>query len=182
MISAQAGIPCCMKVAVTGTPGVGKTSACSLIKSMPVFHVNDLVEKLGLSTGYDRKRKTKEVDVNKLAKAVGKMEGDMVIEGHFSHMLGPDLAIVLRCSPSVLEKRLKKKGWSNAKVKENVEAEAVDVVLIEALENAPEVCEMDTTRMTDRQVARAIERIIAGERQKYRVGNVDWSQEVLSWF
>jgi broad-specificity NMP kinase len=55
-------------------------------------------------------------------------------------------------------------------------------VLIEALENVPEVCEIDTTEMNDKQVAKAIDRIIAGERQKYRVGNVDWSQEVLSWF
>ena len=171
-----------MKVAVTGTPGVGKTSACSLIKSMTVYHVNDLVDELGLSSGYDRKRRTKEVDASKLAKAVAKMDGDMVLEGHFSHMLGPDLAIVLRCSPSVLEKRLKNKGWAEAKVRENVEAEAVDVVLIEALENVSDVCEIDTTKMTDRQVARAIEKIIAGERQKYRVGNVDWSGEVLSWF
>jgi broad-specificity NMP kinase len=36
--------------------------------------------------------------------------------------------------------------------------------------------------MKPSQVARAIDSIIAGERQKYRVGNVDWSEEVLSWF
>ncbi|HEX9908466.1 MAG TPA: adenylate kinase family protein [Thermoplasmata archaeon] len=171
-----------MKVAVTGTPGVGKTSACSKVKGMPVFHVNDLVDMFGVSVGYDRKRKTREVDVRELARKVEKMDGDMIIEGHFSHMLGPDLAIVLRCSPSVLAKRLKRKGWPEAKVRENVEAEAVDVILIESLENVPEVCEIDTTSLSDAQVARAIRRIIAGERQKYRVGNVDWSQEVLSWF
>lgn len=171
-----------MRIAVTGTPGVGKTSACSKIKSMPVYRVYDLVEAFGAVTKYDRKRKTKEVDVNKLAKKLTKLKGDMILEGHFSHMLGPDVAIVLRCSPKVLEKRLKKKGWPEKKIRENVEAEAVDVVLIEALENVPDVCEIDTTEMTDGQVAKAIEKIIKGERQKYRVGNVDWSQEVLSWF
>ena len=171
-----------MRIAVTGTPGVGKTSACSKIKSMPVYRVYDLVDVFGVVTQYDRKRKTKEVDVNKLSKKIAKLEGDMILEGHFSHMLNPDVAIVLRCSPKVLENRLKKKGWPEKKVRENVEAEAVDVVLIEALENVPEVCEIDTTKMTDGQVAKAIERIIKGERQKYRVGNVDWSQEVLSWF
>jgi len=171
-----------MRIAVTGTPGVGKTSACSRVKSMPVYRVYDLVDVFGISTEYDRKRKTKEVDVNKLSKKIAKLEGDMILEGHFSHMLQPDLAIVLRCSPKVLEGRLKRKGWPEKKVHENVEAEAVDVVLIEALENVPEVCEIDTTKMTNDQVAKAIERIIKGERQKYRVGNVDWSQEVLSWF
>jgi adenylate kinase len=172
-----------MRIAVTGTPGVGKTSACSLVRRLPVYHVNDLVELLGISNGYDRKRKTKEVDVKKLAKAIDQgIKGDMILEGHFSHMLNVDLAIVLRCSPKVLEKRLKKKGWSEKKIKENVEAEAVDVVLVEALENVPDVCEIDTTDLTDKQVARAITNIVAGERQKYRVGNVDWSREVLSWF
>lgn len=171
-----------MKIAVTGTPGVGKTSACALITRVRIVHVNDLVEELGLVSGYDRSRRTKEVDVPKLAKEVAKMEGDFVLEGHFSHLLGPDLAIVLRCSPSVLEKRLKKKGWPEKKIRENVEAEAVDVALIEAVENVPEVCEIDTTKMKPGQVARAIESIISGERQKYRVGNVDWSEEVLSWF
>jgi adenylate kinase len=171
-----------MRIAVTGTPGVGKTSASSKIKRIPVYHVNDLVDTFGLVDGYDHKRKTKEVDVKKLARKIEKLQGDMILEGHFSHMLNPDIAIVLRCSPAVLEKRLKKKGWPEKKIRENVEAEAVDVVLIEALENVPEVLEVDTTKMTDSQVAKAIEKIISGERQKYRVGNVDWSQEVLSWF
>jgi len=171
-----------MKVAVTGTPGVGKTSACSHVKSLPIVHVNDLVEVFGIATGYDRARKTKEVDVRKLASAVSKMKGSMVIEGHLSHLLHPEVAIVLRCSPRVLEKRLVAKGWNRRKVRENVEAEAVDVILIEALENVPEVLEIDTTKKGPLAVGRAIEEIIAGERQKYRVGNVDWSREVLSWF
>ena len=64
-----------MRIAVTGTPGVGKTSACSKIRRVPVYHVNDLVEMFGLANGYDRKRKTKEVDVRKLAKRLEKLEG-----------------------------------------------------------------------------------------------------------
>jgi adenylate kinase len=171
-----------MRIAVTGTPGVGKTSVCSHVKSMQVFHVNELAERLDVVCGYDRKRKTKEVDVSKLRKAMSAMKEDMLLEGHFSHMLGVDVAIVLRCSPEKLEKRLRKKGWSEEKVRENVEAEAVDVVLIEALENAPEVCEVDTTKLSPKKVAEIVERIIAGESEKYPVGNVDWSQEVLSWY
>lgn len=171
-----------MKIAVTGTPGVGKTSACSLVRGLRLVRVNELVDEVGAAVGYDRGRKTKEVDVGKLAKAVAKMEGDVLIEGHLSHFLGPDIAVVLRCSPTMLERRLRKKRWDERKVRENVEAEAVDVVLIEALENVPLVCEVDTTDMPVRAVARAIEEIIAGEREKYSAGHVDWSQEVLDWF
>ncbi len=108
-----------MKVAVTGTPGVGKTAACALVRSFPVRNVNDLAQEFGAVKGFDRRRKSKEVDVRVLARKIAKLDGDMIIEGHFSHNLGVDLAIVLRCSPRVLAKRLEAKGWSEAKVQEN---------------------------------------------------------------
>jgi adenylate kinase len=171
-----------MRIAVTGTPGVGKTSACAFVKSMRVVHVSELIEESGLTTGYDSRRKTKIVDTVKLAKEVDKVCGDMLIEGHLSHMLHPEIAVVLRCSPSVLEKRLRTKGWSEEKVRENVEAEAVDVILIDAIETVPTVLEIDTTDKKPAKVGAAIEEIISGERKKYRAGGVDWSQEVLSWF
>jgi adenylate kinase len=171
-----------MKVAVTGTPGVGKTSASNLVRSIRVVHVNDLVDECGAVVGYDEARKTKEIDVAKLAKAVSGLVGDVLLEGHLSHLLEVDVAIVLRCSPKVLTERLAAKGWAEEKVRENAEAEAVDVVLVEAVESVPVVCEIDTTGKGPADVAAAIEEIISGETKKYPVGNVDWSREVLDWF
>jgi len=171
-----------MRIAVTGTPGVGKTSASAFVKSVRVVHLSELIDELGLATGYDSKRKTKVVDTAKLAKEVGKLRGDLLIEGHLSHLLRPDIAVVLRCSPAVLGKRLRAKGWSEKKVVENVEAEAVDVILIEAMEVVPIVLEIDTTDKKPAKVGAAIEEIVSGERKKYRAGSVDWSQEVLGWF
>ena len=75
-----------------------------------------------------------------------------------------------------------RKRWTERKIRENVEAEAVDVVLIEAVQSVPQVFEIDTTHRRPKQVGLAIEEIISGEKQKYRVGNVDWSREVLGWF
>lgn len=171
-----------MKVAVTGTPGVGKTSSSNLVRSVRVVHVNDIVDDCGAVVGFDERRKTKEVDVKKLRKVVSKMSGDLLLEGHFAHLLGVEIAIVLRCSPKVLGERLAAKGWPEAKVRENMEAEAVDVILVEAVENVPEVCEIDTTGRSPSEVAAAIEDIVSGEMKKYPVGNVDWSREVLDWF
>lgn len=182
MISSHARISGLMRYAVTGTPGVGKTSSCSLVRTVRVMCVNDIVDELGAVVGYDEARGTKEVDVEELARRTAEMEGTLLFEGHFSHLLGVDLAVVLRCSPHVLGERLRAKGWGEAKVRENMEAEAVDVVLVEALEAVPKVCEIDTTRMSPGQVAAAIEDVVAGETEKYPVGNVDWSREVLSWF
>lgn len=171
-----------MKVALTGTPGVGKTSVSSLLKSIRVASVNTLADEVGAVAGFDEERNTKEIDVGSLAEAVHRIEGDVLIEGHLAHLLNVDLAIVLRCAPSVLRDRLALKGWSEAKVMENIEAEAVDVILIESLEAAPTVCEIDTTHMRVEEVASAVDEILAGEREKYPVGDVDWSQEVLNWF
>jgi adenylate kinase len=171
-----------MKTALTGTPGVGKTSVSSLVRSVQVLSVNVLAEAADAVVGFDEARDTKEVDVDKLAEVVRRIEGDALIEGHLSHLLDVDVAIVLRCSPGVLKERLKAKGWNGSKVMENVEAEAVDVILVEALESVPVVCEIDVTSMRVEDVAVAVEKILAGESEKYPVGNVDWSQEVLSWF
>ncbi len=171
-----------MKVAVTGTPGVGKTAACLLVRSIRVESANELAERYDAIVGRDEERDTSEVDTEMLASRLSEETGDLLVEGHFSHLLGVDLAIVLRCSPSVLRGRLQTRGWPEPKIVENLEAEAVDVVLIEALENVPKVCEIDATDTSPGDVASSIEEILAGESEKYPVGNVDWSQEVLGWF
>ena len=63
-----------MKVlCVTGTPGTGKTKiAKKLAKRLDFYYidVNKLISKNKLSEGYDKKRKTKIVDINKLNKVV----------------------------------------------------------------------------------------------------------------
>jgi adenylate kinase len=171
-----------MLVAVTGTPGTGKTSACALLKGVTVVDLRKLAEEHSDDFTLDKERGSLEVDPEVLKKLVPRSKGIVVMEGHLSHLMGPDVAIVLRCSPKVLRKRLAKRGWSNKKVKENVEAEAVDVILIEAVDSCKTVFEIDTTGMKPREVADAISSIIAGEKGKYRPGNIDWSGEVLDWY
>ena len=171
-----------MRIALTGTPGVGKSTVASIVRSVEVLTVNALAEKSNAITGRDDERDTYEVDIDVLREAVADIEDDVMFEGHLSHLLDVDIAIVLRCSPRVLRERLVGKGWTELKAMENLEAEAVDVILIEALDAAPKVCEIDTTSMSVEQVAGAVERIIAGESEKYPIGHVDWSQEVVDWF
>jgi len=171
-----------MLVAVTGTPGTGKTSACKLLKRVTVVDLRQLAEENAALFSKDKKRKSLDVDTKLLRKLIPKADGTIVLEGHLSHHMKPDFAIVLRCSPEILAKRLGKRRWSKAKVRENMEAEAVDVILIEAMDSCREVFEIDTTEMTPLQVSRAIAEIIKGESGKYRPGNVDWSTEVMGWY
>lgn len=149
-----------------------------------VHEVNRLAEDKGLLGKRDRKRSTREVDISALDKVVSEDDGlkDAILVGHLSHHLTVDLIVVLRCRPSVLATRLGGRGYSKDKLNENVEAEALDVILIEAVETDRQVLEIDTTSKDVLEVVAEMEEILAGEREKYAIGHIDWSEEVLGWF
>jgi adenylate kinase len=95
-----------------------------------------------------------------------------------------DKVIILRCHPRVLRKRLGKKKWRKQKIQENVDAEAIDVVLSETAHrySAEDIFEIDTTNRTVEKVAAAIETIVKKNFQpikKYRLGQIDWSEEIV---
>jgi adenylate kinase len=177
-------------VAVTGTPGTGKSSAGAILRSkgFEVIEIGDLAKGEDIICGFDAERDTFEVDLSRLDEVLRRKiqrENVVFIIGHLSHLIDPDLIdmiIVLRCRPSTLGMRLRGLGWSEPKVRENMEAEACDVILIESLERSNEVYEIDTTSRSPEEVAACILEILAGEREKYAYGNIDWSEEVLNWF
>ncbi len=140
------------------------------------MEVKDLAEAEGLARG-------DEVDIDALAPRLPAPEGvTTILVGHFSHLLPVDLAIVLRCHPETLRRRLDAQGWPAGKVRDNVEAEAVDYVTVEAVELGREVCEVDTTQRSIPQVADAVEGILTGRRADFPLGKVDWSEVILSWY
>ena len=171
-----------MLIALTGTPGVGKSTVAEILRrrGYNVFSANELAEKFKCVIGEEEGSKV--VDTEKLAKEIRSLKGLIIIEGHLSHLLNPDLVIVLRCNPIELKKRLEKKGWNTEKILENVEAEIVDVILIEALDNAKKVYEIDATNLSPKEVADAIEDILKGHGEKFRPGKVDWISEVGDFF
>jgi adenylate kinase len=100
---------------------------------------------------------------------------EIILEGHFSHHFA-DWSIVLRLSPAVLRLRLEARGYSEAKIRENLEAEALDVILVEAVDMCRRVDEIDTTGKSAAQVAERIKDIIEG-RLRLAPGQVDWLEE-----
>lgn len=167
-----------MKIALTGTPGTGKSTIADLIdEGFKVFHVNDLI-KDGYNDGVDDEKNCLIADIEKLATFSRGLKGDVILESHVSHLLPADIIIVLRASPTALRKRLEGRGWSEVKVRENVEAEALDIILIESMSLNKKVYEIDTTNMTPMQVRDAVLEIINGT-EKYRPGSIDFSEEAF---
>jgi len=171
-------------IALTGTPGTGKTSVANILKrALPDFnvvHLNEFLIDKKLYEGRDEKRDSYMVDVDRLRKEVKryfKSKEDLIFEGHLSHYLDADLVIVLRTNPKILKKRLESKGYSKEKVRENVEAEALDVILIESLEiHEGKVREINTTNISVLDAAGKVKDIIIG-RGDYEPGKIDWSED-----
>jgi adenylate kinase len=167
-----------MKLALTGTPGTGKSTVADMVDAgFTVIHVNDLI-KGDYCEGFDEEKKCWIADLDRLSAFAESLEGDYILEGHVSHLLPVDAVIVLRASPAALRSRLAGRGWSEAKIRENVEAEALDIILVEALSGNKKVYEIDTTNMTPMQVRDAVIEVIRGT-DRYRPGSVDFSEEAF---
>jgi len=171
-----------MTAALTGTPGVGKTTVGEFLRKegYEVLDLNDFIDTKGLRGEIDQDRNTHEVDIESLKKEFSKSDGYDIVEGHLSHHLELSPIIVLRCSPDVLYERMSSKDWKESKKKENIRAEIMDVILIESLEYSKEVYEVDTTDMGPKEVMDAIIEILSDDVESYKAGQIDWSSEFLT--
>lgn len=173
-----------MLIAITGTPGTGKSSTCAFLGSRgyAVIDLDEVARREGYVVGRDEARGTDEVDVDALREGLRIPAKVAFLKAHYSHLMPVNLAIVLRCRPSVLRARLEARGWSRAKVQENVEAEAIDVITQEAIGRGPFVFEIDTSDRTPEQTSNAVLGILQGKTEGHEPGLIDWSEEVLSWY
>lgn len=165
-----------MRVAVTGTPGTGKTTATRhLDTDLEVVHLNEIIRDEGLYTHVDETRDSAVTDLEAVADWLDGRE-DVIVESHLAHYFDADVTIVLRCHPETLEQRLLERGESPEKARENAESEALDVILVETLDRQDEstVYEIDTTNDAPETIASELEAVIAGDRQPV-VGTVDFT-------
>lgn len=147
-----------MAICITGSVGTGKTTvAKKLAKSLKYKYldVNKLIKKEKLSKKYDKENKCNIVDIKQLNKALIKeikKDKKIVIDSHLSHYLPKkyvELCIVTICDISELKKRLKKRKYSAKKVKDNLEAEIFDTILLEAKQIKHNLLIVDTTKKYD---------------------------------
>jgi len=182
-----------MRVALTGTPGTGKSAVATLLqkKGYTVVGLHELAKQNECIDGIDKKRDSQLIDMDKLHKYIKKnfTTNDLVFfEGHVAHLLKTmEKVIILRCHPKELKKRLMKKKWNNQKIQENIDAEIIDVILCEAVELhlKKNIFEIDTTKKTIEEVTALILKISKRNFQPtktYSIGLIDWSEEILKDF
>lgn len=180
-------------VALTGTPGVGKTTVARRLKAagVDVVDLGRFVARHRLWEGTDRRRKSRLVDPLRVGRRLAREFSPRqltVLEGHWSHDL-PQVrhAVVLRLRPRTLESRLRRRGWAAEKARENAEAEAIGLVLQEAVARLGRrrTFEIDATRSTRGAVAASVMGTLrnpARARKKFEVGRVDWAADILRWY
>ncbi|MBR5502925.1 MAG: adenylate kinase family protein [Methanobrevibacter sp.] len=189
---------------ISGTPCTGKTTISTKLNEFLISNgfntrfikINDFAIEKDLVLGEDPDKFYKVIDIDKLNEVLNEeidnflKEGHMgdsqdkpskivIVEGHLSHLCeGADKMIVLRLHPSELEKRLKERNYSDSKIKENLEAEALAVCSAEAYETYGEnASEIDTTIKSMDEVLELIINIMSGDLNS-PVGSIDF----MDWF
>lgn len=165
-----------MRVAVTGTPGTGKTTATERLETdLELVHLNEVIREEELATGTDETRESVVADLDAVAEHL-QGQDDIVVESHLAHHFDMDRVVVLRCHPETVEARLLDRDESPDSAAENAESEALDVILSEAVTKHGQdaVYEIETTEQTPDETARAIEAVIGGEREP-SAGTVDYT-------
>ena len=173
---------------ITGTPCTGKTTVseklceklgCRLIK------INDLAIENDFVLGIDEDKGYKVIDIpalnEKVLEIIDSSDEMLVFEGHLAHLCeGADKVIVLRARPEILKERLEARSYSDAKIRENLEAEAMGVCTGEAYELYGEnISEIDASDLTVDEIVDVICDVISGEKT-FSVGEIDFMDWILS--
>lgn len=175
-----------MLVAITGTPGVGKTTVSEILrKKYKVIDIHSYAEEHGLFESFDEEAGSYIVDTDRLNDSIlsEKFDGTVFLDGHLSHFVDCDKIIVLRCEPHIIQERLKHRGYDDKKILENVQTEVLDIILAESMESGIDTYEIDCTGLGPEHIASKIEIITnGGDTEDVSPGNVDWSGEMEEWF
>ena len=173
-------------ILITGTPCVGKTSTAEkLAAKLKAQYINltDFAKTYNLTLGEDLERQTTIIDEEKMRVKLSQTinatdNANIIIDGHYAAAVTPTEFVanvfVLRRNPKELKEFMQKRGFSDAKLYENLSAEILDSCLIEAMQTQQgKVCELDITGKTiEENVAEIVEVLDNGK--KCYAGFVDW--------
>jgi adenylate kinase len=171
-------------IVVTGTPGAGKTAVSkSLARKLHADYLSlsKLVVCKRLHEAVDQERRTRIVDLERtrawLRESLGKSGAVTIIDTHVADAVPREYVmkvLVLRCHPSILEARLRRKGWRAHKVRENVLAEILDSCYVVAAEyyGSERVFQLDTSRASVSEAVKQCKALL--KQQSPSRPRVDW--------
>lgn len=161
-------------VALTGTPGTGKTSVAWFLRGrLSSVEVWELARRYGAAR---RHRSGWVVDLAKTGRSILAHPPAVttLLVGYLAHLLPVREVIVLRCRPDLLMARSRRRRRdSESHRRENAIAEAIDLILVESRKPGRRVWEIDTSSLTPASVADEVESLVR-ERPASRIGIVDW--------
>ncbi|MBE6509225.1 MAG: AAA family ATPase [Methanobrevibacter sp.] len=170
---------------ITGTPCTGKTTVSEVLSNnlnCKLIKINDLAIENDFVLGIDEDKGYKVIDIDalddKVSQIISESDELLVFEGHLSHLCsGADKVIVLRVHPDILRERLEARGYSESKIRENLEAEALGVCSAEAFdEYGDRISEIDASDLSIDEIVCLINDVISDKRV-FPVGEVnfmDW--------
>ncbi|WP_458456897.1 adenylate kinase family protein [Methanobrevibacter sp.] len=167
---------------ITGTPCTGKTTVGEVLASeldCRLIKINDLAIENDFVLGIDEDKGYKIIDIEALDEKVSQIISGsdelLVFEGHLSHLCsGADKLIVLRVHPDILQKRLEARGYSESKIRENLEAEALGVCSAEAFdEYGDRISEIDASGLSVDEIVALVGDVISDKRV-FPVGEVNF--------
>jgi adenylate kinase len=174
-------------ILIVGTPCVGKTTvARQLAERLDALYVNltDYANSNGLILGEDATRCTSIVDEQKMRQAlmdtINRSKESVVVDGHFAaSVVSSEFStgvFVLRRNPVELNMYMKKEGFSENKIDENLLAEILDVCFVEAvMAHEGKVCEVDVSGKTVEQILDELFSVILAEKNCFCSDSaVDW--------
>lgn len=178
-------------LALSGTPGVGKTAVAARLKTMmnaEILSIGEFVTTNDLYEEWDNDRSTRIVDEDKARNALlreierARARNDiewLIVEGLMADIIADecDQALVLRLDPRVVKKRLEQRGYDKAKIGENVQSELLGTCTYHMQEmRGDDFADINTTGMTISEVAAIVAAIMQDKanKQAYKPGLVDW--------
>ena len=165
-------------VGISGTPGCGKSSLAriienrfeSMFKNGRALYINvrDFVDENKIYERYDDKLETLVVDIDlfieKIKNKINESEANFVlIDGHFASYLPKSmvsLLVVVECDISVLKERLKKRGYSEDKIRENLDSEIFKESYYDAVELGHRIFRLDASDYKSEGYHKKIDEII----------------------
>jgi len=134
-----------MIIAISGSVGSGKTTIAKELSTRlnyELIQLNDLAKKYKLEEV--KELQTFDFDLDKL---LGDLElklkqkklnnENVILEGHFAHLINPELIdklIIIGRSLKELKQTYKQRGYNNQKIADNLEVESFNLCFYEALE------------------------------------------------